>query len=276
LPAAVGLFLAVPAIMIVATFAVAYPYRERPPPEFRLGPLAAIRCLLHEVFSYTAVYVFLQPWPRLALPREPGASPADRPTIVLVHGYACNAGVWAWLARRWAARGYAVHTATLEPVFAHIEDYVAPLARRIDEVAGAGGRVALVTHSMGGLVARAYLRRHGGAKVVRLVTLGAPHHGSALAPIGYGGDAEDMRPMAEWLRGLAAAGQPAPAAPIVSIFTWHDNFVVPQTSSVLAGAKNVPLGGIGHLSLLFSPRVAALVEAELAAPAYSRASTCSA
>jgi hypothetical protein len=39
--------------------------------------------------------------------------------------------------------------------------------------------------------------------------------------------------------------------------------VAPQDSSVLAGAKNVPLRGIGHLSLLFSKRVAALVDAEL-------------
>jgi hypothetical protein len=51
--------------------------------------------------------------------------------------------------------------------------------------------------------------------------------------------------------------------PMTSIYSCHDNFVAPQDSSVLAGAKNVPLTGIGHLSLLFSERVAALVDAEL-------------
>lgn len=260
---AAALFLAVPAVMILLTYAIAQRHRTDPPAEFRIGPLAAIRCVLHEIFSYTAVYVFLQPFPRFALPSAPERAAGDRPAVILVHGYACNAAVWAWLARRLSARGYAVFTATLEPVFAHIDDYVAPLARTVTAAVGDTGRVALVAHSMGGLVCRAYLRRFGGARVGRLVTLGAPHHGSALAPIGYGADAADMRPMAEWLRGLAESAQRAPASPITSIYSWHDNFVAPQTSSVLAGAKNVPLGGLGHLSLLFSRRVAALVEAEL-------------
>jgi hypothetical protein len=69
--------------------------------------------------------------------------------------------------------------------------------------------------------------------------------------------------MAEWLRGLARSGPAGLPAPITSIYSCHDNFVAPQDSSVLDGAKNVPLAGIGHLSLLFSARVAALVEAEL-------------
>ena len=260
---AAALFFAVPAAMILATFAIAWRHRTVPPPALRIGPVAAIYCVLHEIFSYTAVYVFLQPFPRLVLPAERIAATNDRPAVILVHGYMCNAGVWAWLGRYLAARGHAVHTVTLEPLFAHIEAYVTPLARRADEIAGESGRVVLVGHSMGGLVCRAYARRLGGARIARIITLGAPHHGSALAQIGHGADAQDMWPMAAWLRDLAAAEQGGPAAPITSIYSCHDNFVVPQDSSVLAGAKNVPLPGIGHLSLLFSKRVAALVDAEL-------------
>jgi triacylglycerol lipase len=175
----------------------------------------------------------------------------------------CNAGVWTWLARYLIARGHPVRTVTLEPLFAQIENYATPLARRVDELAAAGAPVILVGHSMGGLVCRAYARRFGGAKLVKIVTLGAPHDGSALAPIGHGADAQDMRPMAAWLRGLAASEAHGLAAPVVSIYSCHDNFVAPQDSSVLAGAKNVPLAGLGHLSLLLSRRVAALVDAEL-------------
>lgn len=262
-PIAVALFFAVPTAMILATFAIAWRHRTVPPPPLRIGPGAAIRCVLHEIFSYTAFYVFLQPFPRLVVPAEPASTDDGRPVVVLVHGYMCNAAVWAWLGRYLTARGHTVHTVTLEPLFAQIEAYVAPLARRVNEVAGENGRVILVGHSMGGLVCRAYARRFGGARLARIVTLGAPHHGSALAPIGHGADARDMRPMAEWLRGLAASEQGGPAAPITSIYSCHDNFVAPQDSSVLAGAKNLPLPGIGHLSLLFSKRVAALVDAEL-------------
>jgi pimeloyl-ACP methyl ester carboxylesterase len=263
IPIAAALFFAVPAAMILMTFAIAWRHRTVPPPSLRIGPVAAIRCVLHEIFSYTAVYVFLQPFPRLVLPAESASAADGRPVVVLVHGYMCNAGGWAWLGRYLIARGHSVHTVTLEPLFAQIEDYVTPLARRVSEVAGENGRVILVGHSMGGLVCRAYARRFGGARLARIITLGTPHHGSALAPIGHGADAQDMRPTAEWLRGLAASKQGGSAAAITSIYSCHDNFVVPQDSSVLAGAKNVPLPGIGHLSLLFSRRVAALVDAEL-------------
>jgi len=262
---AAALFFAVPAAMILATFAIAWRHRTVPPPALRIGPVAAIYCVLHEIFSYTAVYVFLQPFPRLVLPAERIPAAGGRPAVILVHGYMCNAGVWAWLGRYLAARGHAVHTVTLEPLFAHIEAYVTPLARRVDEIAGESGRVVLVSHSMGGLVCRAYARRLGDARIARIITLGAPHHGSALAPIGHGADAQDMWPMAAWLRGLAAAEQGGSAAPITSIYSCHDNFVAPQDSSVLAGAKNVALPGIGHLGLLFSKRVAALLDGELRA-----------
>ena len=260
---AAALFFAVPATMILATFAIAWRHRAPPPPELRIGPVAAIRCVLHEIFSYTAVYVFLQPFPRLALRTEPASAPEGRPPVVLVHGYMCNAGGWAWLARYLIARGYAAHTVTLEPLFAQIEGYVEPLARKVNEVVGEGKRAILIGHSMGGLVCRAYARRFGAARIERIVTLGAPHHGSVLAPMGPGADALDMWPTAEWLRGLAASERNRLPVPITSIYSYHDNFVAPQDSSVLAGAKNVPLGGLGHLSLQFSRRVAALVEAEL-------------
>ncbi|HTO47503.1 MAG TPA: alpha/beta fold hydrolase [Burkholderiales bacterium] len=260
---ATALFFAVPATMILLTFAIAWCHRTLPPPELRIGPVAAIRCVLQEILSYTAVYVFLQPFPRLVLPAGRGSLPAARPPVVLVHGYMCNAGGWAWFARRLIARGHAVHAVTLEPLFVRIEDYVEPLARAVNDVVGRGERAILVGHSMGGLVCRAYARRFGGARIARIVTLGTPHHGSALAFMGHGADAFDLRPNAEWLRELAASEEGVPRVPITSIYSCHDNFVAPQDSSVLAGAKNVPLSGLGHLSLLLSRRVAALVWAEL-------------
>ena len=185
---AVGLFFVVPAAMIVATFVIAWRHRTVPPPELRIGPLAAIRCVLREIFSYIAVYVFLQPFPRLVLPAAPLSAAAGRPVVVLVHGYMCNAGGWAWLARYLIERGYAVHTVTLEPLFARIEDYVAPLARKVNEAAGEGGHVILLAHSMGGLVCRAYARRVGGAGIARIVTLGgaAPRQRTGAARVWRG------------------------------------------------------------------------------------------
>jgi len=135
----------------------------------------------------------------------------------------------------------------------------------VDEIAGPAGRVILIGHSMGGLVCRAYARRFGGARLAGIVTLGAPHHGTVLALFGHGADAQDMQPMGAWLRELGESERAGLATRVTSIYGSHDNFVAPQDSSALAGAKNVPLAGIGHLALLFSGRVAALVDAELRA-----------
>ena len=60
-----------------------------------------------------------------------------------------------------------VYTLSYGPPLASIELFVDQVAAKIDAILAATGarRVAIVGHSMGGLVARAYLRRYGGAKV---------------------------------------------------------------------------------------------------------------
>jgi RHS repeat-associated protein len=41
--------------------------------------------------------------------------------------------------------------------------------------------VVMMSHSMGGLIARAYMQGPGGDKVFKLITLGTPHHGTPMA-----------------------------------------------------------------------------------------------
>jgi pimeloyl-ACP methyl ester carboxylesterase len=113
--------------------------------------------------------------------------------------------------------------------------------------------VILVGHSMGGLVLRAYLRRCGGSKVARIVTLGSPHQGTRLARLGLGRNAQQMRIGSPWLAALGLPGA-VPAARLGSIFSFHDNYVFPQQAcSTLEGAANVAIGGVSHLGMAFSP-----------------------
>ena len=110
--------------------------------------------------------------------------------------------------------------------------------------------VALVGHSMGGLVARAYLRRYGSGKVRWLLTLGTPHHGSVHAWLFPGVSLAQLRPGSAWLAELNRdEGKPF-AMRFVSLWSWHDSMVAPQASSRLGGAVNVELDGIGHNALL--------------------------
>jgi triacylglycerol esterase/lipase EstA (alpha/beta hydrolase family) len=189
------------------------------------------------------------------------------PPVLLLHGYGCNSGYWAHLAPLLDAARISHATVDLEPVAASIDDYVPLVERSVQALCAASGaqQVAIVAHSMGGLVARAWMRSHGRARVARLITLGTPHHGTALASLGLGENAAQMRRGADWLQTLAAGEDAATRALVTSIYTHHDNIVAPQTSSELPGARNIAFGGVGHVALGRNPRVLAEVMREISA-----------
>ncbi|WP_426193012.1 lipase family alpha/beta hydrolase [Massilia sp. DWR3-1-1] len=192
--------------------------------------------------------------------------------VLLLHGYGCNSGYWRQLARRLDAARVSHASVDLAPVTGAIDDYVPQVERAVAALCAATGaaRVAIVAHSMGGLVARAWLRRHGSGRLARLITLGSPHHGTVLAQFGVGANAAQMRrsragQASAWLRDLDAGETPATRALITSIYTCQDNIVAPQDSSCLDGARQIAVGGVGHVALGRNERVLALVLAELAA-----------
>lgn len=193
-----------------------------------------------------------------------GRLPPGRRPVLLVPGYMCNRGLWWWARRRLRAAGHAVATVTLETPVSDIEHLADGLTRRVDDLLAETGadRVLLVGHSMGGLIARAFLARPGAAsRVARFVTIAGPHRGTVLAPLGIGRDAAEMRRGSDFLEALARA--PDPGVPTLVIRSDGDTIVVPPTSSCLEGAEEVVLPAIGHLSMVLSPAVIDRVVAEL-------------
>jgi hypothetical protein len=195
--------------------------------------------------------------------------------VLLIHGYVNNAGALFILWRAIKATGLGVYTVNLEPVYADIDGYADLLEHTLVRVQASerGQPVALVCHSMGGLAARAYLRKYGGERVSRVITLGAPHNGTVLAQGALGENGRQMRPDSAWLRTLTADERGVWPCPVTSIYSRDDNIVAPQLSAHLEGARNVAVDGIGHMSLPMSNEVARLVLAELSghepAPAYT-------
>ncbi len=253
--------------IIATTFAFARAHAVLPPEPYRIGAGRAVAMALRELSAFFLLFTVVMPFERFFMAADRlGRSEAGRLPVLLIHGYQCNRGFWLWLRGRLARAGWQVATISLDPVFNDIDGYVEQVSRRIDEVCAAAGtdRLILVGHSMGGLVSRAYLRVHGNAKVAKLVTLGSPHHGSQLAVLGLGENGRQMVPGSAWLAGLNAPGVvPLPAA-TVSIYSCQDNYVMPQDSSLLDGAKVVPLAGIGHLEMAFSPEIERRLLAALA------------
>ena len=250
----------------LTAYAFAWRWRSPTPQAFRVGAAAMIGYVLGEIGALAALYAVLQPFDRVWMgASRPPVGSGSRLPVLLVHGYVCNRAVWRALADVLRRRGNCVAAPNFEPVYGSIDLWVPQVAARIDELLAATGReqVVLVTHSMGGLAARAYLREHGGGKVARLVTLGAPHHGSMHAHLGAGENAREMEPGSRWLAQLAAEEISGVAAPLVSIYSHHDDFVTPQTSAAHPHARNIALAGIGHLAMHFSRTVRDLVLREI-------------
>jgi len=247
--------LALRALAISTTFLIAARHASPVPPEHRLGLVGRLKLYLSEFGAYLLIYNLYQPFEGLLMGTEkPQPLPPGRLPVLLLHGYVCNRGFLLPLRRYLQAHGISVHSHNLEPVYADLDSYADGLARRIEEILAATGaeKLVILAHSMGGLVARAYLRKHGARHVAKLITLGTPHHGTVLAPLAAGENGRQIVPGNAWLQRL---NEDAPALPVVSVLSYQDNIVLPQESAELAGAKVVRLSGMGHISMPFSRRI---------------------
>ena len=259
-------FFVILAIFVAWYFALAWVHRAPRPPYARIGLRATLRLVALEYWTLAGAPLRMLLYRILV--RDPPPAPAALP-VLLLHGVLCNGGVWASTLRHLRNAGVGpVYALSYGPPLASIERFAEQVQQRIDEIRAATGaaRLVIVTHSMGGLVALAYLRRYGAGRVARLVAIGAPFHGSVHARWFFGTSLSQLRPGNAWLAALHARA-PAGGPPVASIWSWHDSMVTPQTSSLLDGAHNIALTGIGHNALLRNPAVLELVVAEYRAAA---------
>ena len=261
---AVAIYFAAILFLCASYFTIAWIWRARRPREVRLGLVATLRLWWNEYATLAGSPPRLMLYKWLVPDAEP--RPVQAP-VLLVHGVLCNAGVFSRLARHLRRNGVdALYTLSYGPPLASIECFADQLAHKIDAIVAATGapRVVVVAHSMGGLVVRAHLRKHGSGRIARVVTIGAPHHGSATAWFFPGVSLAQMRPGNAWLAALNATALD-PALRFVSLWSWHDSMVAPQTSSELPGAIDVAIAGVGHNALLADAGVAAFVLSEIEA-----------
>lgn len=261
---AIALYVGIRAVIIAAQFLFARWQGDPIPASSRVSVRRLLLMYLRELAGWLLMYSLMMPFvpSRGSVLNRPVDRLAGRFPVLLIHGLACNRGNWFWFRRRLEAQGYAVFAVDLTPPFTHIDKFAPQLARAIDEIlqASCAGKVVLVGHSMGGLVARAYLNQFGPAKVEHVITLGSPHHGTWMTRFAAGPNLRDMDLNSTWLSALhedEAMRSSNPYANFTCVYTLHDNLVSPQTSASLPGAAKIVMSGIGHLSLVLSAVVAA-------------------
>jgi triacylglycerol lipase len=233
---AMAAFLGVNSVVPLATGLLALFWSRRSDPPLRPTLWQALRAVLLDWPVFLALYLIIQPFPGVWMRRETReAATSPGPLVLLVHGYCCNRALWCWFARKLRQHGIRVATVDLEPPLAEIDQLAAVLSNRVAELTGRGGeaRIILICSSMGGLVARAFLSRDEGRQIAGLITIGTPHRGTAIARLGLGANARNMRPGSAFLERLASAG--LPHIPILTIWSTADTFVMPQDRARLAG-----------------------------------------
>jgi len=178
--------------------------------------------------------------------------------IILLHGYFHNRSAFL-VARRALRRAGFRHISTMNyNVIGHdVEELAQQLSAHVDRVLEETGahRVHLIGHSLGGLVARAYIQLCGGReKVHTCVTLGSPHGGTYAAWAGRGKAARDLRPGSALLERLEDA---APCETrFVAYYSNLDAMIIPASNAKIvstnARARNVLVKDLGHMSFLIS------------------------
>lgn len=174
--------------------------------------------------------------------------------ILFVHGWSESESLWSTMIRNFEREGWRreelnnwryntrqSNVTTASEVKAKVEE----ILRRTGAT-----RIDLITHSMGGLNTRYYIKNLGGTeKVEKWVSLGGPNHGTRTAEACSEQSCVEMRFGSEFLTRLNE-GDETPGT--VAYATWWsscDEVINPHESVLLTGATNHEAGCLTHVGL---------------------------
>jgi triacylglycerol lipase len=215
------------------------------------------RAVLREWVESTTIFGWRMPWRSNAVEDHLPKTSRGLRGVVFIHGYICNRGLWNPWMRRLLKLDRAFVAINLEPAFASLDEYVPQVERAVRRIEAATGLApVIVAHSMGGLVARAWLRSRathkrsdGTEEAARLITIGTPHRGTWLAGLARTPNARQMRVDSPWMTALVAREPPILHDLITSWWSECDQIVYPPPTGVYPGSEAKQLRGVGHIAM---------------------------
>jgi pimeloyl-ACP methyl ester carboxylesterase len=187
--------------------------------------------------------------------------------VLLVHGYAGSGDSWEPLRQALGAAGFGdVLTLSYNSFAGGVPDLAAGVATHARAAAaGAGRPVHLVGHSLGGLLLRYAVHRHGlGELAATAVTIATPHRGTPYALLGRVGRLTPGRCVRHMAPGSALFPLLCGPAPMPTGTRWISFYsdadrVAPPWSARLSDprlhAANVVVPGCRHLTICRDPRI---------------------
>ena len=187
---------------------------------------------------------------QLARKRRP---PAHAP-VLFVHGWNASATTWTTMIDRFRRDGWtSAELASFSYNSAQSNATTAAIiGQKVDSILAATGatRVEIVTHSMGALSARYYVRNLGGeAKVDGVVSLGGPNHGTSTAYVCLQTACREMYPGSTFLAALNADDETWGAPRYATLWSPCDEVINPRSSTALVGATNTQTACMSHSQL---------------------------
>lgn len=208
---------------------------------------------LQECLTAMRVFAWQQPFRSRACPDHLLETHRGRRGILLVHGFACNRGLWL----RWLERLIDLDVPTIavdmDPPWAPIGSQrmvIEEAVTRLEHVTGLPP--IIVAHSMGGLAARDWWAQTNPDRVHRLVTVGTPQHGTWMARFGLSPNVRQMRPRSQWIQQLFEREGQARRSRITCCYSRLDNIVFPLCLARLEGADHRLIPDEPHLRLVWS------------------------
>lgn len=187
-----------------------------------------------------------------SLSRAPASS--VRHPILFVHGWNASASTWTTMVQDFKADGYTdAELVNWSYDFRKSNATTAQLIKaKVDSMIAASGaaKVDIITHSMGSLSARYYMKNLGGTqRVDAFVSLAGANHGTNTAVFCFDASCIEMRPGSSFLSALNAKDETPGKSRYATWWSSCDNVIVPQTSTRLSGATNTQTACMDHSSL---------------------------
>jgi triacylglycerol lipase len=198
-----------------------------------------------------------------------GNGPLAHDPILFVHGWNGSPSNWDRIVQRFTADGWRdheLHAWSYNSALSNAE-IAEQLKRKVGEVLATTGakRVDIVSHSMGGLSSRYYVKFLAGQeKLDAWVSIAGPNHGSRLAAYCSTTSCVEMRPGSDFLLRLNAADETPGAVRYATWWSACDEAIDPRESVLLSGAQNTQTACLGHMQLLLDSAVYEQVRAWVA------------